>query len=143
MYLQYSGSIANSTVAYQITGDAFVGYWATVIANSVACDIDAGYAFSTFHQVLNSAHYSCGSGRSNNVDMDIGAITLTSDPFDSSTNDYEANAEAAGGELLKGAGFVPWGLATQTANIDVGAVQHADPAGGGDSWPYPRARRIG
>ena len=60
---------------------------------------------------------------------DFGQITLTGDPFiDAAGDDFRPDDTAGQGASLRGEGVGPW---EQTNNIDIGAVQHTDPAGGG------------
>ena len=61
-------------------------------------------------------------------------ITLTADPWDAvGSDDYEPNTTSGGGDSLRAAAMR---LHEQTFNFDLGAVQHADPAGGsgGNIW---------
>ena len=62
------------------------------------------------------------------LNQDFVAITDGQPLTNPANDDFEPNATALRGALLRGAGYVPYG---QTANIDIGAVQHEDPAGGG------------
>ena len=53
---------------------------------------------------------------------------------DPGNGDYRPNATADAGALLRGAGIGVYG---QTDNVDIGAVQHTDPAGGGGLLVHP------
>ena len=57
-------------------------------------------------------------------------ISCTADPYENSaTGDFRPNTTAGGGALLQAAaGFA---AGTLTSGRDIGALQHADPAGGG------------
>lgn len=59
-------------------------------------------------------------------------ILCTADPYiDSANGDFRPNDTASGGALLRGA--AEFGAGEVTNNQDVGALQHADPAGGSAS----------
>jgi hypothetical protein len=60
-------------------------------------------------------------------------VTLTADPFTSSgTGDFTLNTTAGGGAACRGAG-TPGAMpgVSQVGKLDIGALQHADPASGG------------
>lgn len=64
----------------------------------------------------------------------IGAITLTGDPYTAeASDDLSPNSTSGAGASLRNAGLDVFG---QTDNRDVGAVQHADPAGGSGGNPH-------
>ena len=64
------------------------------------------------------------------VNADFSGQPLTS-PGAPATSDFSPNATAGAGALLRGAGGT---IPTQSVdNIDIGGVQHADPAGGAAS----------
>lgn len=141
-----------SCIAYANTGDgfyssAFSSYYRCTAYNNgsdgfalgsdeVAVDCvavsDGAYAYNTDVDVIliNCAHYNIVSGRTNTAPLsDIGAITLTGVPFENAGSaDFRPNSTANQGAELRGGGFGVYG---QTDNRDIGAVQHADPAGGG------------
>lgn len=78
--------------------------------------------------LVNCASYNNTSGRTDTAAVDIGAITVTADPYvNLAGDDFRPNAVAGGGLLLRGAGI---GIFGQTDNRDVGAVQ-STAAGGG------------
>lgn len=64
------------------------------------------------------------------LQLNLGFITITDgDPWESiGTDDYRPNDTTDRGALLRGASI---GVPGQTNNVDIGAVQHADPVGGG------------
>lgn len=70
------------------------------------------------------------SSRSSGNFLDTGAITLTADPYTNAAGgDFSPNTTSGGGAALRAAAY---GIPGQTvSNFDIGAVQHADPAGGG------------
>ena len=69
-------------------------------------------------------------------------VVLTADPFTNKAGgDFSLNTAAGGGALLRGVGFTLPGLAT-TSYLDIGSVQHADPAGGGGSG-FMSLNRVG
>jgi hypothetical protein len=79
----------------------------------------------------NNAYGSNTSGARNNFAAGTGDVTLTADPFtSSSTGDFSLNSTSGGGAVCQGAGFA--GLVGGSNNI--GAVQSA--AGGGGSAIY-------
>jgi hypothetical protein len=87
--------------------------------------------------LLNCAGYNNTSGNvSGTPTDDIGFVTITDgQPLtDPANDDFEPNNTALRGALLRGAGI---GVPDQTANVDIGAVQHADPAGGGGLLVHP------
>jgi len=60
----------------------------------------------------------------------LNPIALTADPYEDSANgDFRPNDTASGGALLRGQTKIGAGMITN--NQDIGALQHADPAGGG------------
>lgn len=64
---------------------------------------------------------------------DINPVTCTGDPFvDAAGGDFRPDATAAQGVYLRAAGRGPYG---QTNAVDIGAVQHADPAVSGGGVP--------
>jgi hypothetical protein len=79
-----------------------------------------------------------GTANFNNASGSPGDLTLTSNPFTSSTN-FALNSTAGGGPIVKGTGFpgvFPGGLTTGT--INVGAVQSSGGGGGSTQAAYPR-----
>jgi len=87
----------------------------------------------------NNAYGNCSGGATLNF-ADSNRITLTANPFNSST-DYGPNATSGGGALLRNAAF-PGAFAglSSTSYEDVGAVRHQDPAGGGNAVFYGRSQ---
>lgn len=64
----------------------------------------------------------------------FGDVTLTADPYTNAAgDDFSLNDTAGGGAAARGAGY--------PANLDIGAVQHADPVGGGGNT-YSRGRVV-
>ena len=151
-----TGSV--STIASNCTGDGFTGRThrlkncvsynnggsgfdvttvgrGTVTINCISYG-NTGYAWEDAGamQVINCADGSNTSGRYNagvTPVVDDGHITLTADPFTNAAGGvFSLNTTAGGGALLRAAGINPIG---QTGFLDIGAVQHADPAGGASS----------
>lgn len=81
----------------------------------------------------------CASGNNSpnfgtNITKDalIGCITLTADPTTNAAGgDYSLNTTAGGGALCRAGASVAFPGVSTTGYQDLGAVQHADPAGGG------------
>lgn len=100
---------------------------------------NGGYGFNAGTGAGASAQYNTCAGY-NNTSGDIhvagvvvGALTLTADPWTSST-DFTPNTTAGGGAVLRAAGF---GVFGQTGYNDAGAVQHQDSGGGGGGLFVP------
>jgi hypothetical protein len=137
-------------------GVGFLGTWNCEFVNCMA-DGNAGDGFDAIGNTslcincISSNHttygFDAGSGvlircagynNGNNVNgtpvVNIAFKTLTSDPYTErngdATEDFRPNTAANGGALLRAAGLL---VPSQQANgnLDIGAVQHADPAGGG------------
>ena len=91
---------------------------------------NTGYGFEGFGMLINCFGYSNTAGNTNNITHDVNFTAITDgEPLtDPSNDDFEPNSTASRGALLRGAALAVW---EQTANADIGAVQHADPAGGG------------
>lgn len=130
-----NGASMVGCVAFSNDGDGFdsgTATWSLINCVSVS---NGGYGFngtSSQSFLLNCATYNNTSGRSPGVSglhADLGAITLSGDPFvDSSSDDFRPDNTASEGALLRAAAYDVYG---QTDSRDVGAVQHTDPAGGG------------
>lgn len=72
-----------------------------------------------------NAYGANGTAPTNNFPSGIGDVTLTANPFTSSTN-FALNAAAGGGALLKATGYPGvFPGATTTGALDIGPVQHA------------------
>lgn len=84
--------------------------------------------------VVNLATYGNTSGATNQVasHLLIGHVALSGDPFtNAGSNDFSLNNTAGAGAACRSAGFpsvFPRG--TTSSHVDIGASQHADPAGG-------------
>lgn len=79
-----------------------------------------------------------GTANLNNVSATPGDLSLSANPFTSSTN-FALNSTAGGGVIVKGSGFpgaFPGGSTTGT--INVGAVQGSGGGGGGGQVAFPR-----
>lgn len=93
-------------------------------------DLAAGAATA----LINCAGGSNTSGnKARDAFVDHGFIALSADPFtNAAAGDFSLNTTSGGGAALRAAGSLglfPGG--TTTGYLDVGAAQHADPAGGG------------
>ena len=129
--LGYSSQCGNS-VAYGNTGDGFAGVRNNLLVSCVAVS-NTSDAFETLdHMMLiNCADYNNTAGRQAATApmFDLGAITLTGDPFVDAANDnFTPDATTSEGALLRNAGVNPYG---HTGYLDAGAVQHEGSSGGG------------
>lgn len=150
----FSATQARHCIAYNCTGDGFSGIVSTIVSNCVSYNSggdgfdesadragvfinclsysDGGYSFNTCKEsvLINCASDGASSGRTNVAPMtDWNPVTITGDPFtDASALDFSLDDTTAEGKACRAAGFDTYG---QTGYIDIGAVQHADPAGGG------------
>lgn len=113
-----------------------------VLVNCAASRNDVlGYDVAADTLLIGCASYNNTSGRINASYLaDVNPINITDgDPFttvgavDPLDDEYAPNATALRGALLRGTAY---GVAGQTDNRDIGAVQHADPAGGGGGGAF-------
>jgi len=101
---------------------------------------NGGYGFQTSLSevgvLVNCAGFNNTSGNVYGAPiLNEGFLDLSADPFmDAAGHDYRPNNIAGGGAALRAAGV---GVASQTNNEDIGAVQHTDPAGGGGLLIHP------
>jgi hypothetical protein len=66
-----------------------------------------------------------------NITAPSSDLTITADPYTASgSNDYSLNNIVGAGASCRAAGF-PGRLGSSTGYVDLGAIQHADPVGGG------------
>jgi len=108
-----------------------MGYANNVITNNGGYGINQTSKISPMTaQKLGEHHHNAfrsnTSGPWNTAQLIAGpdSVTLTADPYtDAATDDYTPNNTSGGGALLRNASSV--------ANMDIGALRHADPAGGG------------
>jgi len=108
------------------------GYVMLQAVNCLATN-NGGWGFDTVHasqRLFNCASYNNTSGHTTHTLLHFPAVTiLTGDPYNAvGSDDYRPNNTAGAGASLRAAGI---GVQSQTNNQDIGAVQHADPAGGG------------
>lgn len=129
----FSGEVAHGCVAYGNSTDGFKSYKKAVNCISVGNTQDG---YETAGVLINCADYNNTTGRdSSDTLWDLGAITLTGDPFtNAAAGDFSLNNTAGAGADLRAAGFDPYG---QTGFADIGAVQHEDAGGGGGSVALP------
>jgi len=128
----FYGGDADMCTAYNCTDGFQSNSNGHVFTNCYAGDC-SGYGFDTNQNdvLLNCAGYNNTSGHTNATPiLNVGFVTITDgQPLtDPANDDFEPNNTANRGVLLRGVGLATLG---QTANEDIGAVQHADPAGGG------------
>lgn len=132
------GAVAFGCTAYNNTGDGFDSTYTEMTSLSDCVSYgNGGYGFNL--DVAETPLVNCfgGSNSSGNCDKTLfrSSITnLTADPF-ASESDLRPNSTAGGGAVLRAAGLVPIGQSG--GNNDIGAVQHADPAGGGGVINHP------
>jgi hypothetical protein len=124
------GTESINCVAYNNGVRGFTSNHARLI-NCIAYSNGTYEYYGTYQLLLiNCASGDVTSGRTGGVVVqDIGAVTLTADPFtDKAAGDFSLNNTAGGGALCRAAGI---SVPSQTGYSDVGSVQHADPAAGG------------
>ena len=124
---------AINCVSYNSGGDGFDLQRGSSATNCISLS-DGGYAFNNadvYVTLLNCASDGAASGRTKSPAplIDLNPITLTGDPFTNAASlDFSLDTTAGEGAACRAAGISPYG---QTGYLDIGAVQHADPAGGG------------
>lgn len=124
-------TVANNTTA-QLESSATTGQ---VGAINIVNTIFYGTAPIKMAQAGNDAgivskNNAFGNGSNTNYTTGDGDITLSASPFtNAGGNDYSLNNTAGGGASCRGAGW-PGTISNSSSvnHIDVGAVQHADPA---------------
>jgi len=127
--------IVRACTAYSNTGAGFQNNYCGVVEDCVAVDNGSwGHRYATSArqdaQLINFATHNNTSGAVQGAN-ETNSIALSASPFvDAPGNDFELNSTTGGGALLRGLGTYIIG---QTANNDIGAVQHADPSGGGST----------
>lgn len=115
-----------------------------VADNIITSNAGYGINFSTapahlFPNINYNAFRSNTSGAVNGISAGTNDVTLTADPYTTvGSNDFSLNTTAGGGAACRAAGFPGvFPGATATGNLDMGAVQHADPASGGGLLTHP------
>jgi hypothetical protein len=88
-----------------------------------------GSATTILSSVANNAYYNNGTAARNGFAAELGAVTLTADPFNAvGSNNFTLNANAGGGVLCRAAGTVgAIPSATGIGYEDIGVYQHNDP----------------
>jgi hypothetical protein len=142
------GTLLNSVAAYNgrygvnITSSRGI---ATLVANTIAYGNATGFATDQVQDgayVFNSASGGNTSSNYNSAQLIhlMNHVALTSDPFTnagSSANgaaDFSLNTAAGGGAALRTAGFSGYSPSGNSRGYgDIGAIQHADSAGGGST----------
>lgn len=124
----FGGQVLRNCSAYNCSGDGFVANNKGMAINCYAGNC-GGWGFNGIATLINCAGFLNSSGNVNNSDYNFGFVTITDgQPLTlPGSDDFEPNATADRGVLLRGAGDVVPG---QTENRDIGAVQHEDPASG-------------
>lgn len=130
-------------VAYGNGRDGFREMTGQVALTAINCIAEAngGYGFRFQFSSINSTHFRLNCATYNNtsgavlgtLQLEEGNVTGSASFFvDAANGDFRLNTTAGGGALARAAGIpgvFPGGLTT--GYLDIGAVQHADPAGGG------------
>lgn len=100
-------------------------------ANVVSClasNCTTGFSVQVTNPLIACAGYDNGTDVSNVNDNNT-FTTLSADPYvNKAGGDYRLNDTAGGGADIRGAAVGPM---SQTIHADIGALQHADPSGGG------------
>lgn len=127
------GGLYFGCVSDNNSGNGFncTGYDMDTYINCVATN-NVGYGFYLAGGTAKQAYVACGgynntSGNFNFTGVQIRPLTITTNPWTSST-DFTANTTAGGGAVLRAAGV---GVAGQISYEDAGAIQHQDAGGGG------------
>lgn len=125
----FGGQVLRNCSSYNCSGDGFTANNKGMAINCYAGN-SGGWGFNGIATLINCAGFLNSSGNVNNSDFNFDFVTITDgQPLTlPGSDDFEPNATADRGALMRGAGDVVPG---QTENRDIGAVQHADPAGGG------------
>lgn len=130
--IQYT-PVMSHCVAHGNTSDGFyTGTYDMNSFDSCVATSNGGYGFANgsygFSVFTSCAGYGNTSGTFQTTPVrHINPITLTGDPWsNASGGDFRPNNTSGAGAALRAAGM---GVADQTDANDVGAVQHADPAG--------------
>jgi len=103
-----------------------------------------GFDVGSAALLLNCSGYNNTSGHYNGAPHVLNFQTITDgDPLTNAAgDDLSPNATANRGALMRAAALDFLGL-SHTHNLDIGAVQHADPAGGGGGGRRPRGLYLG
>jgi hypothetical protein len=129
-----NNTIANNssdgvTVVTSLTGAASLQMICNVIYGNTGWGLNGPATPGAIVVNRTNAYGSNGSGNINNIVAGNGDVTLSAGPFtNSGSGDYSLNSTAGGGAAARAAcwpGAFPGG--TTTGNLDIGAVQHADP----------------
>ena len=86
-----------------------------------------------------NAFYNNKTGTYGGITGGVNNVTLSGDPFVSASGgNFAPNSTSGAGALVQAAGW-PGAIASSTGYIDIGAVQHQNPAGGViiPAYPYP------
>jgi hypothetical protein len=130
-------SIAANCVAYANGRDGFHGSTLQGYINCIS-ESNTGVGFTTSSAQsfrVNCATFGNGSVTSGTFTNSAGNLTGSASFFtNAASGDFSLNSTAGAGAILRATGLpgvFPVGLTT--GYLDIGAAQHADPAGGGES----------
>lgn len=124
-----TGKVLYNCTAYNCT-TGFDGQIDRGMAVDCHAENCGAWGFDRLATLINCSGFNNTSGNATSGIDNFGFIPITDgEPLtDPANDDFEPNATALRGALMRSAGLV---VPDQTANADIGAVQHADPAGGG------------
>lgn len=130
-------SDGNTGSGFVSTSGSRYSYFGCLATNNGSWGFD-GLSYSV---LVNCAGFANTSGNLNGTPVaNMEFKTLTASPYvNVATRDYRPNNTASAGADLRASGFA---IPTQTNNQDIGALQHADPSGGGSSIAFNPIVRI-
>jgi hypothetical protein len=122
--LNGSGSVAENCIVSNYSGTSAIGY-----SEPAATITDVTNRWQNCADYGNTLAYST----SILAYQKINCVTLSASPYvNSGSNNFALNTTAGGGAACRAAGIPgTWPLLSTTGYRDIGAVQHADPTGGG------------
>lgn len=122
---------ANGRDGVRTTGTYSIGEFSNnIFMNNVGIGLNTSALnpVRTDPMIHHNAFIGNGTARSGN-NAGTGDVTLTADPFTSAaTGDFSLNTTTGGGAALRGAGYPGLFVNGPTGYLDIGAVQHQDPA---------------
>jgi len=120
------------TCGHGFNGTTYSSVYDSCIASNCSTAGQVGFTAGSTDILINCASYNNTTELSGTPLVKIGFIPSASftggQPYVAAGSDFRPNATAGAGALLRGAGI---GVFGQTDNVDIGAVQHTDPTGGG------------
>lgn len=134
----FTTSVVNCT-AHGNTSDGFNHEFDNIVYANCLATSNGGYGFNANNTARPAAIIKCAglsntSGNTHSADafLSYGFVSLTADPYtNAAVEDFSLNNTAGGGAACRAAGIpgaYPGGATT--GYLDIGAAQHADPAGG-------------